>query len=190
MRQSDKQGWRRLANWAVGFTLIELMVTLSILTILLTVGVAGMSQIVARNARVTEINAMIGHLNFARTEAVSRATDIIVCPVDPSDIGAGCTDDRSGWARGYAVIDAESLEVLRFQKGVGHIDIFSNIDRFTYEDDGTLTTAAGGSIFFCDSRDDAANDASRGRDIVAPRRLLVSGPGRVRIAETPNIDCS
>jgi prepilin-type N-terminal cleavage/methylation domain-containing protein len=67
-----------------GVTLIELLVTMSILVILLTVGVGGMTTVVKRNTRATEVNTMIGHLNFARAQAVMRATTVRVCPSTPA----------------------------------------------------------------------------------------------------------
>jgi type IV fimbrial biogenesis protein FimT len=161
---------------SAGFTLIELMVTLSVLVILLTIGVAQLGYMVGRNSRTTEINSMIGHLNFARAEAIFRASDIVLCPVAPAD-PTTCTE--TPWSAGYAVVDPNAGEALRHQKGSKRVAIRStrNFSKgVTFHDDGSVRGAAGGSFYFC----------TTGAD-VEPRRLVVSGMGRVLISE--DADC-
>jgi len=158
-----------------GFTLIELMVTLSVLVILLTIGVAQMSYMVARNSRATEVNTMIGHLNFARAEAIFRASNIVLCPVRSADPGT-CTE--TPWSDGYAVVDPNTGEALRHQKASKRVAIRSTgnfSDGVVFRDDGSVRGAAGGSFYFCTS---AAN--------VEPRRLVISGMGRVLISKDAN----
>jgi type IV fimbrial biogenesis protein FimT len=164
-----------------GVTLIELLVTMSIVVILLTVGVSGMSALVKRNTRVTEVNTMIGHLNFARAQAILRATDVRVCPVDPEHPEAGCSAsaDGSSWPDGYAIalVDGNdsTLEVLRLQEPIDNFSVDSGGRKgFEFKDDGT---GIAGSIEFCDTRADA----------VVGAKIVVSRPGRVRKVE---YDCS
>ncbi|MGB5833920.1 MAG: GspH/FimT family protein [Thiohalocapsa sp.] len=156
----------------VGVTLIELMVALSVMVILLTVGVSQLGPMVARNNRSAEVNTMIGHLNFTRSEAIFRSSDITLCPVNAAD-PATCIE--APWSTGYAVVDENAGEALRYQKPAKGVDIRSTLnfsDGVTFEDDGSVTGAAGGSFFFCMS------DES-----VEPRRLVVSGMGRVLISD-------
>jgi type IV fimbrial biogenesis protein FimT len=162
-----------------GFTLVELLVTMSIVVILLTVGVSGLTTMVKRNTRAAEVNSMLGHLNFARAQAVMRARDITVCPVDTSDVAAGCVANTKAWADGYAVIEAGSGEVLRVETATGRLDVVSTRNAFTFEDDGTLTTPVGGNISFCDADGDG----------VDPRRIVISGMGRTRLEESADISC-
>jgi type IV fimbrial biogenesis protein FimT len=173
-----------------GVTLIELIVALGVLVILLTIGVSGLTRLVTHNTRTTEINAMVGHLSFARAEAIVRASEVVVCAVDALGLEGGCIGGTSGWADGYAVIDVASGEVLRFERGVAGIKIKSNVSRYTFEDDGSLTTAAGGSLIFCDARDTARSDATRRDDVAEPRKVVISGVGRIRVSAPANINCS
>jgi type IV fimbrial biogenesis protein FimT len=159
----------------VGFTLIELMVTLGVLVILLTLGVSQLAYMVGHNSRTTEVNSMIGHLNFARAEAIFRASNIVLCPVRSAAPGT-CTE--TPWTDGYAVVDPNTGEALRHQKASKRVAIRSTgnfSDGVTFQDDGSVRGAAGGSFHFCTS---AAN--------VEPRRLVVSGVGRVLISEDAN----
>jgi type IV fimbrial biogenesis protein FimT len=168
-----------------GVTLIELLVTMSILVILLTVGVGGMTTVVKRNTRATEVNTMIGHLNFARAQAVMRATDIRVCPVDPSNPAAGCgaSADGSSWSNGYAVVEVDAanktVAVLRLQEAISGFVVDSGGRRgFQFEDDGTISYrnySGNGTISFCDSRTDGVDGAA----------IVVSPMGRVRLASAP-----
>ncbi len=53
-----------------GFTMIELMVTVGIIGIVMAFGVPSM-QIYIKNDRLTsQINTLVGHLAYARSEAV------------------------------------------------------------------------------------------------------------------------
>jgi type IV fimbrial biogenesis protein FimT len=162
-----------------GFTLVELLVTMSIVVILLTVGVSGLTTMVKRNIRAAEVNSMLGHLNFARAQAVMRATDIVVCPVDTSDLAAGCTGGTSDWRKGYAVIEAETGEVLRVETATGSFAIRSTRKAFIFRDDGSLGETIGGNVSFCDSHDNG----------VEPRRIVISRVGRTRLTEGDDISC-
>jgi type IV fimbrial biogenesis protein FimT len=172
-----------------GVTLIELLVTMSILVILLTVGVGGMTTVVKRNTRATEVNTMIGHLNFARAQAVMRATRVRVCPVELSNLAAGCSGNA--WVDGYAVIVEDDGEVLRVEAGSSSITMTSSASAFRFRDDGTGTA---GNIVFCDVEDDAADDSSRSGKVVQPLTILLSRMGRIRISERDSdnkpLDCS
>jgi len=55
-----------------GFTLIELMVTLSILATLITIGMPSFSELLRNNAITAAGNDLYASLQFARSEAVSR----------------------------------------------------------------------------------------------------------------------
>lgn len=172
-----------------GVTLVELLVTMSILVIMLTMGVSGMTTVVKRNTRATEVNTMIGHLNYARAQAVMRATPVRVCPVDLTDLAAGCSG--SAWVDGYAVIVEDDGEVLRVEAGSDSITMTANRASFRFRDDGTGTS---GSIVFCDIEDDAADDSSRSSSVVSPLSIIISAMGRARISETDDenqpLDCS
>jgi type IV fimbrial biogenesis protein FimT len=55
-----------------GVTLIELMVTLTVLGIVLTLGVPSFASLIAANRITTQTNEFIGALNLTRSEAVRR----------------------------------------------------------------------------------------------------------------------
>jgi type IV fimbrial biogenesis protein FimT len=60
--------WRKYS----GFSLLELIITLSILAILATVAIPSMSTVIQNNRRTTQVNDFVADLNMARTEAIKR----------------------------------------------------------------------------------------------------------------------
>jgi len=178
----NKQPHRREA----GVTLIELMVTLTVLIVLLTVGVSNLTTMVVRNKRTSEVNTMVGHLSFARAEAVLRATDITVCPVDADDPG---TCSSSDWADGYAVVDEDAGEALRYQTPADSIAItYGARTKVTFDDAGSAN-GTNGTFTFCDATDNAADDASRRDGVIPPVQLVISRTGRVLLSEGNDIAC-
>lgn len=83
-----------------GFTLLELMVTLTIGGVLVAIGVPGMVNFV-RNSRIaTEANAFVTTLATARGEAMKRGRPVVVCKSATESAAPTCTDAgnwESGW---------------------------------------------------------------------------------------------
>lgn len=91
-----------------GLTLVELLVTLAILAILVSVAFPGFQGMMARNNIATTANSMILAVNLARSEAV-RGTEVVrVIPIDPSD---NANEYGPGWD---VVLDAGPTLIRRF----------------------------------------------------------------------------
>lgn len=82
-----------------GFTLIELMVTLLVAALILTVAVPDFRSMMQRNRVAAAANAIVGALAYARSEAVSRGVNVTICP---STTGTGCTAG-AGFQQGWIV---------------------------------------------------------------------------------------
>lgn len=63
-----------------GFTLIELMVTISIAAILLAIGIPSFQAIFENNRLATQANELITAVNLARSEAIKRGADVTITP--------------------------------------------------------------------------------------------------------------
>ncbi len=94
-----------------GFTLIELMITLTIAAIVLTVGVPSFQTMILNNSRVAQVNEFIGVLNMARSEAIKRGSRVVICR---STNGSSCATDTTGiWEGGWiAFVDRNQNGVL------------------------------------------------------------------------------
>jgi type IV fimbrial biogenesis protein FimT len=74
-----------------GFTLIELMVTVSVAAVLLAIGIPSLSRLIASNRIATQTNEFVGALNLARSEAVRRSQGVSIRS------SAGTIDFSGGW---------------------------------------------------------------------------------------------
>ena len=62
-----------------GFTLIELMVTISIMVILVTMAVPSLQALIERNAVAGQVDSLVSSLITARSEAIKRNTIVVMC---------------------------------------------------------------------------------------------------------------
>lgn len=90
-----QSGWIRNR----GFTLIELMVTLAIAAILITVAVPSFQDATLGSKLGSYANTMVAHMTTARGEAIKRNAVIKMCA---SSTGTGCASS-GGWAQGWIV---------------------------------------------------------------------------------------
>src|SRR3569623_2831686 len=102
-KTSSLRAWLSATNHQYGFTLVELLVTISIATILLTMAVPSFSDFVKDNRMVTQTNDFVTALNQARSEAIRRGSRDTVCK---RSSGAGCSaagNREQGW---IVILDA------------------------------------------------------------------------------------
>ena len=79
-----------------GFTLMELMVTLVIATLLLTIAIPSFNGLIKKNRISTYTNNLVTSLALARSEAVKRGAQVSLCA---SNNGTNCTNTnfQQGW---------------------------------------------------------------------------------------------
>jgi type IV fimbrial biogenesis protein FimT len=63
---------------SLGFTLIELMVTIAIAVILLSIAIPSFTNIVSRSRLTAYTNELVTALNLARSEAIKRGQHVVV----------------------------------------------------------------------------------------------------------------
>ena len=83
-----------------GFTLIELLIVIVVVTILLAAGVPAFKDFIKNNRVTAQANDLVSTIQLARSEAVKRGANVVVCA---SDNQATCTDDMDTWADGWIV---------------------------------------------------------------------------------------
>lgn len=116
-----------------GFTLIELMVVLAIIAIVAAVAVPSYQSSIEAGRKTSAINNLLGALQFARSEAVTRRSDQVkVCAS-----GGGSSCSGNDWSAGGVVLDGATL--LRTIPPALGVTITG--DAITFNDDGTTTAS-------------------------------------------------
>lgn len=156
-----KKSNRPLKIFDRGFTLIELMVTLAVLSIVLGVGVPAFNSLISNGRITSQTNQTIGLIALARSEAAKRTgTTITVCG---STDEATCNTNNweSGWLMfndvdGDRTIDAgdELLKVGAALAGGNTLKTlgFGNAGFVQFDDTGSPGSA--GTFILCDDRGD------------------------------------
>lgn len=122
-----------------GFTLVELMITLGVLSILLVLGVPQFSNSTANSRLTTAINSLSGDLAFARTEAVKRSVTVTVAAVNPAD-----------WAGGWKVTAGTDLRISPALSG--NATIAASAASVNFLPTGRTNSAAALTFSLCDNR--------------------------------------
>lgn len=168
-----------------GLTLIELMVTLTVLATMVAIGVPQYQRMIETNRIAGSINSLAGDLKLARSEAAKRNQVVTVCA---SNNGNTC--NTANWDQGWIVFaDQNGDRVVNVTDtmvavntgatpGFAFTDTgFTNPGVLQYAPSGALTTtslaAAGGTFKLCET---GINDAIRARGIT------INTQGRIRSA--------
>jgi type IV fimbrial biogenesis protein FimT len=91
------------------FTLIELMVTLSVFGVLAFLALPSFQKQIANNQSLLLSDEMTAALNFARTEAIKRGKFVTLCPANADGTNCG-TDWLNGW---LVVVDTAASETTK-----------------------------------------------------------------------------
>lgn len=140
-----------------GYTLLELLITLTLVGAVFAIGIPSMNTFIQNDRLVTQINTLVGHLAYARSEAVKRSQQVAVCA---SDDAATCS---GGWADGWVVyIDANgnnSLdggeEIIRTKEALEGNNTLTPTGiglQVTYDYRGFVNAASVGTMLLCDDR--------------------------------------
>lgn len=123
-----------------GFTLIELMMTVFIAAIVLTLGVPSFQEMSRNNQLTAQTNDLVSSFNLARSEAVKRRSAVRVCT---SNNQTSCV--AGAWQDGWIVLDVTDNEVLHvFSRMKGATTVNSgSINQVNYAPNGFLQSAIG-----------------------------------------------
>ena len=181
-------------NRQLGFTLMELIITLVIAAILVSLAVPNMRTFIQNGRISTQANDFVTDITYARSEAIKRGTNVALCA---STSGTACLPDvvnPNNWRIGHMIfVDLDNSSTwsandlpLRFREALGGVNtqnsysyllppvVFAGL--LVFNPQGNLTSNSGSTITFnlCDER-----GTTRGRSITVNRT------GQVRVQPSP-----
>jgi len=158
------------------FTLLEVLTTVLIIGVLLSLAVPSFAKSLARSRQSAEINALFHAFYLARKESIRRRALVSLCPTNDQRSCAPGRDWSDGWlmfentARSDPPVMAPGAPLILAHTSTRELRITANRRGFTSR--GIHKRATNGTLVFCDPK---------GR--IAPRALVVSYTGRPRIAD-------
>ncbi|MBT2971228.1 MAG: hypothetical protein B6D72_00460 [gamma proteobacterium symbiont of Ctena orbiculata] len=163
-----------------GYSLLELLVTLVISSILITIVIPSYRSFVAKNLQASEINSFVHHFRLARSLSITKETHHVVCP---SSDGEHCSPSND-WSHGFILYEDSNRnrtrdrgEVMQGVHQPGHeteIEIHASQGRsvVVYQGDGR-PSGYNLTLTFCDPGNQ-----------IPPKAVIVNNVGRVRISES------
>lgn len=127
----------------MGFTIVELLVTVVVLAIVMAAAVPTLSTLIAQSRITTSVNGLVGTLASARSMAVTGRGMATVC----SNNGGAC-GSSSQWSAGALVFaDRDgnraingTEKVFRRQDGITNLNVSANVSAVTFQPDGSART--------------------------------------------------
>jgi type IV fimbrial biogenesis protein FimT len=138
-----------------GFTLIELIMTITIGAILLAIGVPSFRYVTSANRASSEINGLLGDMQFARGEAIKEGQTITICAAaNGTPPCLGTTAWENGWIvfsdiAGTGIFGGNDA-VLKMQKTFSSTDTLTadnGITSVTFSREGFTSSLPGPVIF-------------------------------------------
>lgn len=152
-----------------GVTLIELLIVVTLAAILMSIGVPSYRYVTTSNRMVTEVDSLLGDLQYARSESVREGQYVTVCvaqstnPAGPSCAASGTATWQNGWiifsdVNHDATVDTVA-SVLRIHNAFSSSDTFvasPAASAVTFNREGFASLGSGATRI---TLNDSGNDA-------------------------------
>jgi type IV fimbrial biogenesis protein FimT len=146
----------------LGLTLIEIMVTLAVVAITLSLGVPSFQGLASSNRMSTTANSLISALNVARSEAIKRGARVNV-------VATG-----ANWATGWKVQVNSNSEVIKSFDPITGMQVTGSSTQYQFLPTGFFSLTAAEELKICD----ASTAGETGR------KITISISGRFSVANT------
>lgn len=139
-----------------GFSLIELIMAITILATFLSIALPGFQRFVVSNRLTVQINELVGDLSLARNEASTRGRNVSVCIAANS---TSCATSGTDWAAGHLIwvdtngngsLDPGNNEIIKYVAPLeGGVSLTTAGPTVTFRHGGGLTTASTLTFTLC-----------------------------------------
>jgi type IV fimbrial biogenesis protein FimT len=157
------------------YSLYELVMTLGLFAVLVTVAVPSFGRIVASHRLRTEVDRLFHGIHHARKESVVRRRVMTICPTTDGVLCGSMADWSAGWMmyinidRDWPAVRDEDEPVVKWVRVQEGVRITANRRSFSLR--STELRATNGTLVFCDHKKRARS-----------RALVISYTGRPRVA--------
>jgi len=188
----SKQPFLPVLRQMRGFSLLELIITLLIISLLVSLAMPNFMSRIQDDRLTSQINEFAAALYLTRSEAIKRGVRVTMCK---SADGLVCTT-VGGWEQGWLIFEDNNSNATLDNIGdliIKHEPLYQNLqlrgntlveDYISYTASGhvkTITDAImSGSLTLCDNRTNPA---------VNMKKLVLIGSGRFRIENINVNDC-
>jgi type IV fimbrial biogenesis protein FimT len=162
-----------------GFTLIEVLVTLAIMSILVMIATPSFKSMIQSNTMSSNVNSFLADVRYARSEAIKRGGNVVMCRSDaPEATSPACgIGSTNTWVTGWIIFHDlnnggtwnSGEPILRVQSPISSMDSITAsaaTNMFSFKATGRLPSTAGETFTFGGS-----NYAS------TVKRVVCIGPG-------------
>ncbi|WP_338065414.1 GspH/FimT family pseudopilin [Thiospirillum jenense] len=174
---------------SAGFTLIEMIITVAIAAILMSIAVPSFQQMMQQNRTAAVTNQLLGTFRMARSEAVTRGKTVTVCKsANVTATNPTCTTDGN-WETGWLIFvddnnngSVDTGELIKVgQLEAGQATIAGNgvlINQISFASSGKTTSSTMASLIIQQSAESESC-----------RKITVNRVGRIFSEEKHGAEC-
>jgi type IV fimbrial biogenesis protein FimT len=173
-----------------GFSLIELMVIVSVLALALGLGIPAFNDMLGNSRMSTTVNDLVSSLHAARGEAITRRATVVLCPTNAAETDCRADGDlEAGW---LVFVDSnddgspDAGEAILQRHGPIDAAADLDLDVFPADSAGRIAFSSGGTLRIAESTTDiqicdARGDRDTGQGVAAGRWIRIQPTGQPEI---------